>query len=72
MNDEMVQVESMDAAKKNSKIVESLSDVSTVMLDKEIKCYWNDAEFEDGSKVCDKGVVYNCHMGYWIKLDSGC
>jgi hypothetical protein len=72
MNDQMTQVEPMDAAKNNSKIVESLADVSTVIMDKEIKCYWNDAEFEDGSKVCDNGVAYNCNMGYWIKQDSGC
>jgi hypothetical protein len=72
MNDEIIQVDSMEAAKKNSEVVESLSDVSTVMLNKEIKCYWNGKEFEDDSKICDNGILYTCHMGYWIKSDSVC
>jgi hypothetical protein len=72
MDDQITQVEPMDVSKKNSKIVESLADVSTVIMDKEITCYWNDTEFQEGSMICDSGMAYNCNMGYWIKQDSGC
>jgi len=73
MSEDITRVDPMDSAKKNSRLVSSLSGESTVMLDKgEVKCYWNDAEFADGSKVCDSGVTFQCHMGSWLKLDSSC
>jgi hypothetical protein len=73
MSDDITRVDPMDSAKKNSRVVESLRSETTVILDKaELQCYWNDAEFPDGSEVCDNGVAYQCNMGSWLKLDRGC
>jgi len=73
MSDDITRVDPMDSAKKNSRVVDSLRSEATVMLDKgELNSYWNDAEFPDGSKVCDNGVAYECHMGSWLKLDKSC
>jgi len=73
MSDDITRVDTMDSAKKNSRVVDSLRGEATVILDKgEFKCYWNDAEFPDGSKVCDSGITYRCHMGSWLKLDIEC
>jgi hypothetical protein len=73
MSEDITRVDPMDSAKKNSRLVDSLRGEATVMLDKgKLKCYWNDAAFPDGSKVCDSGVTYQCHMGSWLKLDSSC
>jgi len=73
MSNDIIRVNPMDSAKKNSRVVDSLRSEATVILDKgKLQCYWNEAEFPDGSKVCDNGVAYECHMGSWLKLDSGC
>jgi len=73
MSDDITRVEPMDSARKNSRVVDSLRGEATVILDKsKLQCYWNDAEFPDGSKVCDNGVACECHMGSWLKLDIEC
>ena len=70
MNDEIIHVDPMSPSEKNSKIINSVADVPTVIIDKDVKCYWNGIAFYDGSKIRDNNVTYRCHMGYWLKLDE--
>ena len=73
MSDDITNVDPMDSTKKNSEVVESLTGEKTIILGEEkSKCFWNDAEFPDGSKVCDSGVTYECQMGFWVKRDEEC
>jgi len=73
MGQDITQVDPVDSAKKNSRVVDSLRSESTVILDtSKLQCYWNGVEFPDGGKVCDSGVTYECHMGSWLKLDKEC
>jgi len=73
MGDDISRVDPMEAKKKNSETADSLHGEKTVILGEEkSKCYWNDVEFSDGSKVCDNGVTYECHMGLWLKRDNPC
>jgi hypothetical protein len=73
MSEDITTVDSMDSAKKNSDMAESLDGSKTLRIDaSQSKCYWNDAEFDEGSKVCDDGVAYECQMGLWVKLDEAC
>jgi hypothetical protein len=70
VSNKIVNVEPMNLSHKNSKIINSLADVPTVIIDKDLKCYWNNTAFDDGSRIRDNDVIYRCHMGYWLKLDS--
>lgn len=73
MGEEVIKVASMDAVRKNSDIVESLSGEKTVILGEDkTRCYWNDTEFTEGNTVCDGGVPYRCHMGLWVKQNVEC
>ena len=73
MNDEIIKVEPMKFAEKNSGTANSLAGEKTVVLGEENdKCYWNGEEFFDGNMVCDNAVTYKCHMGLWIKQDQEC
>jgi len=73
MTDEITKVDPMDEAKNNSQAVDSLSGETTIILGEEkSKCFWNDAEFNEGDKICDQGVAYECHMGIWVKRDEAC
>ena len=73
MGNEIINVDPMDSAKNNSDLAESLSGERTVILGEEkSKCFWNDAEFPEGSSVCDGGVIYKCHMGIWLKQEGEC
>jgi hypothetical protein len=69
MSNKIIIVEPMNSSHKNSKIINSVADVPTVIIDKDVKCYWNNTPFDDGSKIRDNDVTYRCHMGYWLKLD---
>ena len=52
MSEDITKVDPMDSAKNNSEVVESVRGQSTVMIkDEKSMCYWNDAEFPEGSKV---------------------
>jgi len=73
MSDEITNVEPMDSTRKNSDVAESLDGERTVILGEEnATCLWNDAQFSEGSMVCDAGVTYKCHMGIWLKQEGGC
>ena len=73
MTVDITNVEPMDSAKKSSDVAESLDGERTVILGEEkAMCLWNDAQFSEGSMVCDNGVKYKCHMGLWLKQKGGC
>jgi hypothetical protein len=67
MNDP-VDVEPMDDGKKNSAVIGSSSEESTVMMDVAgAACVWNGQEFPEGSMVRSGGKVYECAFGRWVQ-----
>jgi hypothetical protein len=73
MSEDITNVDSMDSGKKNSEVAEALDGSKTLRIDpSKSTCYWNDVEFDEGSKVCQDGVAYECQMGMWVKLDEAC
>jgi len=64
-------VEQMDTAKKSSEILGSSADEATVSMElMSRKCYWNDAEFENGDQVTLGDECYECSFGSWIKISD--
>jgi hypothetical protein len=73
MSEDIIDVDPMEQTMKNSKVIKSIDEAGTVKFeDGQSQCYWNDAGFPDGAKVCDKGVVYECQVGHWLQLKNGC
>lgn len=73
MGDDIKKVESMDQGKKNSDILDSTKEASTVVMGEgSTSCFWNGEEFPDGTRVCDSGIAYECQMGKWLKLKIEC
>lgn len=67
---EAIEVEAVDPSKKTSQILGPSSDEATVqMSEMDQKCYWNDAEFEQGAKVVADGKAYTCSFGKWLPED---
>jgi len=64
-------VEAVDPGKKSSKITGPVSDDATVVTtDADLKCYWNDEEFESGDRVGVEGKSYECSNGLWVEVDG--
>ncbi len=62
-------VEAADPAKKTSKITGPVDNDATVLTTEfDLKCYWNDAEFENGDRVTCEGKSYEANNGMWIEV----
>jgi len=73
MGEDIRMVQPMDSGKKNSEVLESTKGSSTVLMGEgSTSCFWNGKEFQDGDRVCDSGVAYECQMGRWLKLKIKC
>ena len=73
MSEDMIDVDPMDSAMKNSNVIHSVDQAGTLKFkDETSRCYWNDAGFPEGTKICDNGTAYECQMGHWLKLKGGC
>jgi hypothetical protein len=73
MSDDIIDVDPMGSNMKNSKVINSVDEAGTVKFEDGVsKCYWNDAAFAEGAKVCDNGAAYECQVGHWLKLKTGC
>ncbi len=73
MSEAIIDVDPMDPAMKNSRVIESVDQAGTVKFeDGRSRCYWNDAAFSEGTRVCDGGVAYECQVGHWLRLKGGC
>lgn len=73
MREDIIDVDAMDSAMKNSKVINSVDEAGTVKFEDGVsQCYWNDAEFPDGTQVCDNGTAYECQVGHWLRMKSGC
>ncbi|MCH9670008.1 MAG: hypothetical protein K0U93_01025 [Gammaproteobacteria bacterium] len=65
---EPTNVQAMDKTKKNSTIVGPVEEEATVMMDlANPVCFWNGAQFDDGTTVSDGESVYECSVGKWVK-----
>lgn len=65
-----VSVKEMDRASKNSPVMDSTSEESTVMMDVAgASCFWNGQEFDEGRMVHCSGKVYECAFGRWVRSD---
>ena len=63
-------VEAVDPAKKTSKVTGPVTDDATVLQTAaNLKCYWNDEEFELGDRVSSEGKCYECSNGLWVEVD---
>ncbi len=64
------QVAAMDPSLRNSsKMVPDDEDSTLVMEPGANACYWNGAEFSEGSLVESQGVTYECSFGRWVQND---
>jgi hypothetical protein len=73
MSEDIIDVDPMDSAMKNAKVINSADEAGTVKFENGVsQCYWNDAGFPEGTRVCDNGTVYECQVGHWLKLKIGC
>ena len=73
MRETMIDVDPINPDMKNSRVIESVDQAGTVKFeDGQSRCYWNDAAFSDGTRVCDGGVAYECQVGHWIRRKDGC
>ncbi len=73
MSEDIIDVDPMDSALKNSKVINSADEAGTVKFEDGVSlCYWNDAGFPEGTRVCDNGTAYECQVGHWLKKKSGC
>ncbi len=73
MSEDIIDVDPMDTAKKNSKVIHSVDEAGTVKFEDGVsECYWNDTGFPEGSRVCDKGTAYECQVNHWLKQKDGC
>ena len=61
-------VDAVDPAKKTSKISGPVSDDATVLTTADVKCFWNDEEFEAGDRVNADGKCYECSNGTWVEV----
>jgi hypothetical protein len=62
-------VEAADPAKKTSKITGPVDDDATVLTTEfEIKCFWNDEEFESGDRITIEGKCYEASNGMWVEV----
>lgn len=62
-------VEAVDPAKKTSKITGPVdSDATVLSSGAEVKCYWNDEEFDDGNRVTSGGKSYEASNGMWVEV----
>lgn len=65
-----VSVQPMDPAQKNSSVMDSTSEESTVMMDVAgAACLWNGKEFAEGTMVECEGESYECTFGHWVRAD---
>ena len=61
-------VEAVDPAKKTSTITGPVDDDATVLTTENVKCYWNDEEFENGDRVTSGGKNYEASNGQWVEV----
>ncbi len=62
-------VEAVDPTKKTSKITGPVDGDATVLTTSDdIKCYWNDEEFDNGDRVTSEGKSYEASNGVWIEV----
>lgn len=62
-------VEAADPAKKTSKITGPVDDDATVLTtNDDIKCYWNDEEFDNGDRIISEGKSYEASNGQWVEV----
>jgi hypothetical protein len=63
-------VEPIEPSKRSSDIAGPTGDEATVSMEMmNAKCYWNDAEYENGGRVNSEGKVYECTYGRWIHVE---
>lgn len=66
---DITDVAPMDASKRNSPIVSATEAESTVVMEAADRiCYWNGAEFPEGSRVRSDDGTYECSFGNWAKV----
>lgn len=62
-------VEAVDPAKNTSQITGPVDDDATVLTtNDDIKCYWNDEEFDNGDRVTSEGKCYEASNGQWVEV----
>lgn len=67
---DVIKVDVADPSKKTSDIIGPTSDEATVQMSELTqKCFWNNVEYRQGTKVISDGHRYECSFGRWIPLD---
>ena len=63
------QVEPVDPGKKTSAITGPVDGDATVLTtDADVKCYWNDEEFDNGDRITAEGKCYEASNGKWVEV----
>jgi len=62
------QVAAMDTSLRNSPKMVAAAEESTLVMEPGANaCFWNGAEFAEGSLVEAEGVTYECTFGRWVQ-----
>jgi hypothetical protein len=65
------QVKPAEAGKKTSDILSQTGDERTVKMDlQDEKCFWNNQEFSQGTRVETDGKCYECSFGRWLPIED--
>ena len=65
-NNELSQTELMDPKKKNSPIVVDASEAKKKVVGPKLTCWYNNAQFKEGTTICAPGGALKCYQGAWI------
>jgi len=64
------QVAAMDSGQRNSPIMDPGAEDATLVMEPGANlCYWNGAEFKEGSMIESAGITYECAYGSWVQCD---
>ncbi len=57
-----------DPAKKTSPVTGPVDSDATVLTQADMKCYWNDEEFDNGDRISNEGKNYEASNGQWVEV----
>ena len=61
-------VDAADPAKKTSPVTGPVDSDATVLTQADMKCYWNDEEYDNGDRISNGGKNYEASNGKWVEV----
>ncbi|GLI54716.1 hypothetical protein PM10SUCC1_02310 [Propionigenium maris DSM 9537] len=70
-NNDIPKVDMVDPNKKNSPIVVDTEWAKKKVEGPKLTCWYNNAQFKEGTRICAPGGALKCSQGAWI-IDGDC